>query len=127
MFISVPSTGEGMAVKQIPPRTWPSGSRWAIATLAFEPDELARRYGLVFEEGWDELDYYQRAVIDLPGVGQVWFLRYPYNAFPGTPIWVDAQCDFDAARRLVLAALELTPAAFNWVSPYSRSPDGRGL
>lgn len=116
-----------MAIKQIPPHNWPSGSRWAIAVLEFEPEELTQRYGLVFEEGIDDLDHYKRAVIDLPGVGQVWFLRYPNLDYPGTPIWVDEESDFDAARQEVLDALELTPAAFNWVNPHSLPPDGRGL
>ncbi len=116
-----------MAIKQTPPQMWPSGRRWAIGVLAFEPDELARRYGLVFEKGCDDLDYFERAVIDLTGLGQVWFLRYPHNDYPGTPVWVDAQSNFDAARRLVLDTLDLTPAAFNWVSPESHAPPGGGL
>jgi hypothetical protein len=114
-------------LKQMPKRMWLSGRRWAIGVLAFEPDELAQRYGLVFEEGWDELDYFKRAVIELPEVGQVWFLRYPTVDYPGTPIWVDAKSDFDAARWLVLAALALTPDAFNWVSPESHAPPDGGL
>ncbi len=40
-----------MELKQLPKRMWPSGRRWAIEVLAFEPDALALRYGLVFEEG----------------------------------------------------------------------------
>jgi hypothetical protein len=106
---------------------WASGRRWAIAVLAFEPEELALRYGLVFEEGCDELHYFKRAVIDLPEIGQAWFLRYPAIDYPGTPIWVDAESDFDAARRSLLAALDLTPDAFNWVSPESHAPPGAGL
>ena len=106
-----------MPVRQIAPYRWPSGDNRPIATLALDPAELTARYGLVFEEGWDNLDYLQRAAIELADGSQAWLMRHRGDRSPGTVVYVDAAADFGRARNLVLQALELTPAAFIWVAP----------
>ena len=85
---------------------------------------MARRYELVFEEGWDELDYFMRAAIEFADGNQAWLLHYPAVPDQQTPVWVDAWSDFDVARRLVLDAFDLTYDAFCWVSPESHAPAG---
>ncbi len=106
-----------MPVRQIPPHRWPSGDNRPVMTLALDPAALMARYGLVFEDGWDNLDYVQRAAIELADGSQAWLMRHRGDPAPGTVVCVDAGVDFGRARGLVLQALDLTPAAFSWVAP----------
>lgn len=106
-----------MPVRQIPPHPWPSGDNRPIATLALEPAALKARHGLVFEDGWDNLDYVQRAAIELADRSQAWLVRHRGDPAPGTVVYVDAAADFGRARDLVLQALDLTQAAFSWIAP----------
>lgn len=106
-----------MPIRQISPYRWPSGDNRPIATLALDPAELTARYGLVFEEDWDNLDYLQRAAIELADGTPAWLMRHRGDPHPGTVVYVDAAAHFGKARNLVLQSLNLTPAAFSWVAP----------
>lgn len=106
-----------MSVRQIPPHRWPSGDNRPIATLALDPAALTARYGPVFEDSWDNLDYVQRAAIELADGSQAWLMRHRGDPAPGTVVYVDAEVDFGRARAFVLQALDLTSAAFSWVAP----------
>lgn len=113
-----------MPVKQVTPYTmWPGGNFWAIAVLTLEPAQLADRYGLIFETGEDDgLGDYARAAIELADGTQALLMGHTHSPWPGTPVYVDVNANFTAARELVLKALDLTPQDYNWVSPESEAP-----
>jgi hypothetical protein len=85
--------------------------------LFLEPDALAARYGFRFEEGYDELDYFERAAIELAEGTQAWLMRHRGNPVPGTIVFVDAAADPAGARALLQQALGLTEVDFRWVAP----------
>ena len=106
-------------VRQITPYRWPSGIEFAIAVLACEPEDLARRYGLEFESRTDDLGEYKRAAIELDDGSQCWLMRHVDDPSPGTNVFVDANADHARARELVLHALDLTEASFSWINPHT--------
>ena len=112
-----------MHVHQVSPHErWPSGDYRPITMLTLEPAELQVRYGLTFEDGYDNLDYYKRAAIELADGCQAWFMRHRGNPVPGTIVYVDANVDPALARGLVLQSLGLTEADFSWVAPTPEAP-----
>lgn len=115
-----------MSIRQVPPHArWPSGDSRALATIRFSPEELAARYGLVFERGCDDLDWYQLAAIALPDGAQVWLIRHRGNPAPGTVVDIDAGADFARTKAQLTQALGLTDADFLWVSPVVAAPAGQ--
>ncbi len=112
-----------MRVQQVPPHEYSlSGDGRPIAMLALEPDELAARYGLAFEEGYDTLDYFERAAIALADGSQVWLMRHRGNPVAGTIIYADAAADPSRVRGLLAHALGLDEADFLWTAPSSEAP-----
>jgi len=96
---------------------FPSGDSRALVEIPFDPAELATRYGLAFEDGEDDLDRYQRAVIALPDGSQAWLVKYRGEAGAGTTVYVDAAVDIDAAMELLLLTFSLTEEELRWVAP----------
>ncbi len=70
-------------VRQIAPYRWPSGYDFAIAALEYEPEELTRRYGLVFESLSDDLGEYRRAAIELAEIVAMRPFAAPRRSFSG--------------------------------------------
>jgi hypothetical protein len=107
-----------MGVKQIVPFVWPEGEHRPIAMLELEPPELTRRYGLVWEEGIDQLDEYLQAAIELVDGSEVKLKQYPRvpEGGTGTIIYTLLEANWDRVRSLVLETLELPPSAYIWVS-----------
>ncbi len=107
-----------MAVQQVRPREhFPSGDSRALIEVAFDPAEMSRRYRLSFEEGYDDLDRYQRAAIRLRDGSQGWLLRYAGEQGAGTTVYVDAAADLGNAKKLLLWALSLRDEDIVWATP----------
>ncbi len=96
---------------------FPSGDSRPIAVLAGEPSTLARRYGLHFAEGLDDLDRFQFATIDLGDCCQAVLYKHFGDANPGTVVRIDANADVSSARRELTVRLALTDADILWWSP----------
>jgi hypothetical protein len=102
-------------IQQVTPqRVWPSGDARPIAVLDLGPDDLEQRFGLTFEEGFDDLDNYRLAALALDDGSQAWLLRHQGNPEPGTVIFADAAADAIATRRLVLGILDLDDRHVTW-------------
>jgi hypothetical protein len=112
-----------MPVQQLPFGDFPN-FRFAIADLTMMPDELARRYGLVFDHDNEDLGPVTYAAIALADGSWAVLLRHDDSQYQTTPVWVDAAANFDVARQLVLDALGLTADAYDWVAPESQAPPG---
>ena len=112
-----------MPVRQVPPHEYfPSGDSRALVELSFDPEELATRYGLAFEERYDDLDWFKLAAIELPDGSQSWLIKYRGEQEPGTTVYVDAGADLTAAKELLKQALGLTDDDVLWVSPFAAAP-----
>jgi hypothetical protein len=105
-------------VRQVEPwRQWPSGDSRPIAVLPYSLRELSRRYGLVFQEGTDDLDRFRLAAIELANGEQAWIYKYDSDLNPGTVVHVDAASDVAEAQSLLLEALGLDRDSLLWAAP----------
>ncbi|MGI8687259.1 MAG: hypothetical protein ACR2M3_01655 [Thermomicrobiales bacterium] len=99
---------------------WPSGSSRAIAVLSFEPEELARRYGLRFQEDVDDLDTLLFAVLRLDNGSNAMLYKHVGDPNPGTIVNVDAHADLAMERELLVSALHLQANDLLWIAPEAR-------
>ena len=107
-----------MHIRQVQPHErWSSGDSRAIAVPAAEPDTLAAQYGLTFEEGADDLDYYRLAAVALADGSHVWLMRHWGNPAPGTVVYADAHADANETRHLLAHTLGLHERDFIWIAP----------
>lgn len=113
-----------MLVRQVQPDAmFPSGDSLALAMLRFAPKELAQRYGLSFNEDYDDLGWYTLAAIVLPDGSQAWLLRHRGNPVPGTVVYVDADADLIQATTQLKQVLALTDDDITWVAPLLDHPE----
>jgi|SRR5579884_405868 len=107
-----------MPIRQVTPhKHFPSRDSRALATLRFSPEELAARYGLEFEEDYDDLDCFKLAAIALEDGNQAWLMRHRGNPEPGTDVYVDSLADLAATREQLERILGVTDADFTWFAP----------
>ena len=95
---------------------FPSGDSRPIAVLAGEPSMLAKRFGPRFAEGFDDLDRFHYAIVDLGDNCQAWLYKHLSDPNPGTVVRVDSAIDSAAARRELTARLSLAPDDVLWWS-----------
>jgi len=88
-----------------------------LVELPLDPTALSDRYGLSFEEGYDDLDRYQRAAIALPDGSQAWLVRYQGEQGAGTTVYVDAAADPSRTKELLLRTLALKEEDLVWSTP----------
>lgn len=105
-------------IQQVQPwKRWPSGDSRPIAVLPFDIVELSKRYGLMFQEGIDDLDSYRLAAIRLSTGAQAWLVRHDGDPNPGTVVHADAAADVWEAQSLLLEALGIERDALLWAAP----------
>lgn len=105
-----------MQIQQVPPhQQFPSGEARPIATLRFSPSEISTRFGISFEDGFDDFDHYTLAALQDMNIGQIWLFRYFHSPESGTEILVDSSTNVAKALSVVIAMLELTTDDLIWV------------
>ena len=100
-----------------PYKRWPSGDSRALAVLRLSPEELASRFGLVFEVHDDDLDVFTLAAIQLPDGSQAWLERHEGDPEDNTLAHVDSDANLCQAKEELKQVLELTDSDFAWISP----------
>lgn len=100
-----------------PATAFPSGDSRPIAVLADEPAALAKRFGLRFAEGHDDLDQFRYAIVELGGDRQAWLYKHRGDPNPGTVVRIDANADPAAARQALTAKLSLAAGDVLWWLP----------
>ena len=107
-----------MGVRHVTPwGLWPSGDSRPIAVLPFDAPELTRGYGLVWQEGIDDLGRFLIAAIELAGGVQAWLIRHDTDPNPGTVVQVDAAADVAEAQSRLADAMKLDLRDLLWLSP----------
>ncbi len=110
-------------VHQVTPfEHFPTGDGWEVAVLKSMPSDLSQRFGIEFERGLDDLDYYLLAAIDDVRVGQVWLWMYERSPMPGTTVIVDAAVRRDTALAAVRRQLGFGDVDYVWVNEYECDP-----
>jgi hypothetical protein len=102
---------------------WPSGQARSIAVVQIEPSELQSRYGIVFSDGYDDLDYFAEAAVQLPSGQRLLLVRYRHHPSSGTEVRADANDDAQKARQELLRALNTDDSVFSWVSDEEEPPN----
>lgn len=95
---------------------WPSGADKPIAVLRAEPEELAKRYGLQFHAGSDDLDRFQEVALRLASGRPVLLYRYERSPSAGTTVVVDHGDHAREALDELVAALDLRERGIVWIS-----------
>lgn len=112
-----------MQVRQVRPLDlFPSGDSRALVELRFDPEELAGRYDLVFEERFDDLDWFKLAAIALPDEMQAWLVKYRGEREPGTTVYVDAGSNPVRVKAHLFQTLDLSVVDVVWSSPVLAAP-----
>lgn len=96
---------------------FPSGDSRALLELALDPAHFAERDGVAFEEGFDDLDWYQRAAIALPDGSQAWLVKDRGERGVGTTVYGDAAADPAETSDVLLATLGLHERDVAWTAP----------
>lgn len=97
---------------------FPSGAGWVVASTPVNWLKLAAEYGIEFEEGLDDLDYYFLAALEDPSVGQLWLWSYKRSPEPTTLFHVDSR--FSRQEGLAAIHRALGDIDLDWVTPLER-------
>lgn len=106
----------GRALQQLPgdAGAWPRGLSRVAAIIDLEPDELARRVGIRFFDGHDELDFFRAALLEVHGAPCA-LIRHLRSPTPGTEVWVpEGAPESERHVRRVLEALGLSEDVIRW-------------
>ncbi|MBV9322913.1 MAG: hypothetical protein JO352_03875 [Chloroflexi bacterium] len=97
---------------------WPSPGE-NLMMLSVEPEDLASRFRIKFQESWDDLDYLKVARLQTRSGKQFTLVRHRGTPAPGVLVTVGtgelaAASDFE---RELMEALEVTPEQVVWRAP----------
>src|SRR5688572_3065696 len=109
-------------MKQVTPWWWPSGDGWPIGILTLSPDELTRRFGIVFERDTDDLDDFEVAAIADESIGQFWLFRHVQSPSKGTEVRADMATTRTSVLKAVWEQLRLDDMSFEWLNPCEGDP-----
>lgn len=79
-----------------------------------EPQDLAERLGIEFQETFDNLDYVRMAVLELPGGNRVALLRHRGNPVAGTEVATAKSGVDQEFIETVLSSLGLDETNISW-------------
>ncbi len=102
-------------MEQIRLGRWPSGNSIPIAVIDLEPEELERRYGWVFVEDSDDLDYLRYAALALSTGEQILLSRHRGAPNRGTEVYADSDSAVGRIRDRFLAEMGLGLEDLNWM------------
>ncbi len=95
---------------------WSHGDGKPIAVIGLPPENLPYGKPLAFHPGWDNLDHFVFAVLQLDERTSVVLLRYANDSDPGTTIYADTTADAHEITRRVLEWLGFDNAILTWVA-----------
>lgn len=104
--------------EQVELSNWQTGVDRPIAVVGIDPAALAERCGIRFTRSYDDLDYFDGALIHTQSGKQFALVRYVHAPEAGTDVWgaqdsVDAHADLEE----VLKALGLPSNLVTWKFP----------
>lgn len=99
---------------------WPKGLEEDALQLSLNPEEIARRSNLKFEEGQDSLDAFLAAVVDIGDGKSFAFQRHLHSPTPGTTVLL-RQGSIEELTCLV-RLLRLKLSDVTWTAPHVEKP-----
>lgn len=95
---------------------WPSGDYKPVCLLALDYQRMTSLFGLVFEEGRDELDEYYAASFMDEEIGSVLLLQYKNAPVSGIGIYVDTWVNTLRAISRIIEKFSLAESDLKWKS-----------
>ncbi|MGW6933316.1 hypothetical protein ACWGE0_24890 [Lentzea sp. NPDC054927] len=83
--------------------------------MLFSPEELSKKFGLVFVDQMDGLGPLKLAVVKA-SFGIAGLIRYTDATFEGTTVYVDSAADLDSTRDAVVSEFGLVSSEISWVT-----------
>jgi SWIB/MDM2 domain len=132
----MPAVASRGQIEQVPLKQMVRGLAKPIATIRWEPKELAERFGISFEEAEDDLDQLQVALVQTGSGQQFALVRHRHQPGPGTDILTnegsaDLRKDLaEAVRHLRLCRGDMKwihPTGRNFLLPWARRPNSAFL
>ena len=96
---------------------WTTGVPRAIASLHDDPDRLAKRLRVKFQEDSDDLDRFRQVYLRLPSGRVVVLRRHVRNPVPGTAVYAEAKDSPSDALTELLEATGLSAKDVSWTPP----------
>jgi hypothetical protein len=94
---------------------WPSGDDKPVCMLRYNHQEFARKAGLNFENGIDDLDEYFGSFIINPEIGPIKFLEYLNAPTSGITVYVDSLIKTSYAVKTIKQSFDLVDSDLRWV------------
>ena len=89
-----------------------------VAMFKQEPHDFQTNNGLVFRSGFDDLDYLDFAILNLPSGHEVTLVRHQGSPQPGTELCVRFDLDIVAAViRETCTFLNINESSLQWTHP----------
>ncbi|MEV6241614.1 hypothetical protein [Lentzea sp. NPDC051838] len=104
-----------MAIEQVPSAEWPTSENRPLLVMLFSPEELAEKFGLVFDDDEDDLGPLKLAVVRA-SFGVAGLIRYVDAPFDGTTVYVDRDADLESTHRAVVSELGLESSDISWAA-----------
>jgi hypothetical protein len=102
-----------VAIEQLPASGWPTGQTQLLMLTHVRPEELAEKFGLVFEDDVDDLSYVKLAVVR-GSFGIAGLMARDPAPFEGVLVYVDRDVDLVSVRAAVMSELGLTGSDISW-------------
>jgi hypothetical protein len=101
---------------QINLKDWSLSINKPIAVINLDPIELEGKLKIKFNQSFDDLDYYNIAVMELQNGKQFCLVRYRGNPFKGTEIWVSDKIEnIEMELNGILNALNIDLSCLSWI------------
>lgn len=111
--------------KQFPPKVddWPKGDFIPRARVSLAPIEFTKRLGIKFVTDFDNLDYYDGAMLQLPSGLLIRLIRHKNDHTRGTDVCLPrTEVQVGARVQEVLAELKLDRSEVTWLSAGEPEP-----
>ena len=94
---------------------WPSGDEKPVCRLIYDHTAWAKKTGLFFESGTDDLDEYFGSFIIDEEIGPLKFLEYLNAPAPGVVVYVDSLIETSRSVRAIKNRFNILDADIDWI------------
>ncbi|MEU0885206.1 hypothetical protein ABZ345_42005 [Lentzea sp. NPDC005914] len=105
-----------MTIEQIDESGWPTGENSPLLILPMSPDQLSKRFNLVFSDDRDGLGDLKIAVVRSQFFGIAGLIRHQDEPSEGTTVYVNSEADLPTTCRAVLSEFGLAESDVSWIT-----------
>lgn len=105
-----------MTIKQVDESGWPTEETSPLLILPMSPEELSKKFNLVFADDSDGLGDLKIAVVRGQRFGIAGLIRHQDAPFEGTTVYVDSEADLRSTCSAVLSDFGLEESEVSWIT-----------